>query len=75
MELGHIPDSGRELQFPPRATQWKERESLNRKSSQVSAKQPRELELPKQPQIRNIFNNLCLLLSSVFYNVRVLAKP
>ena len=44
MELSHMPDSGREVQFPPRATQWKERESLNRKSSQVSAKQPRELE-------------------------------
>ena len=42
MELGHMPDSGREVKCAPIATQWKERESLNKKSSQFSAKQTRE---------------------------------
>ena len=74
MELGHMPGSGREVQYPPRATQWKERESLNRKSSQVSSKQPRELELSKQTSKSNIMNNLLLSLPLPFI-ILELEKP
>ena len=40
MELEHMPDSGREIQCPPRATQWKDGEPPQEILSSILLKNP-----------------------------------